>query len=68
MAEVKLVPMTKWCAAVGVLSGRLAASKELSPAELKELRAHLRGPFARGLPHEAAVKVVNWMGWRVPKS
>jgi hypothetical protein len=51
--------------AIKILQCEILVSPKLNRGLTKKLQNQLRGPFAKGMTQEQAVKVIDAMGWRV---
>jgi hypothetical protein len=59
-----LVTSAQWADAIKVLAGE-HAGHTLSHTLRKKLMNQLRGPFAKGMTREQAIKIIDAMGWRI---
>ena len=63
--RIKKVSPAYWAAAIKILTGQTVSGKDLPRSVKIQLRENLRGPFAKGMDQQQAVKLLDAMGWRV---
>jgi hypothetical protein len=64
--KLRYITTIQWTEAVKILTtGNQLGCRELSHHLQKQLIDQLRGPFAKGMSREQAVKVIDAMGWRI---
>lgn len=55
----------QWADAIKILTCEIKGSRELKMDMQRQLKLHLRGPFAKGMTRDEAVRVIDQMNWRI---
>lgn len=55
----------QWTEAIKILMGTPTTSRALRYADVRKLKANLRGTFAKGMSQTQAVQIIDAMGWRI---
>jgi hypothetical protein len=63
---IRKITSKQWVEAIAILTLMPTTGKRELPHHLqKQLRDQLRGPFAKGMSREQAVKIIDSIGWRI---